>query len=252
MDLTRENYHSLWANKEFMGASQFKSFMDCEARTIAEIEGVWQRTPSTNMLIGSYVDAHFSSEMDLFKAQHPEIFKKNGDLLSPFEKANTIIQRIERDPMMMDYLTGEHQVIKTGFIAGVPFKIMMDVYRPGERIVDQKIMRDFAYIWHEGARRTFVEVWGYDYQAAIYQATEGNLLPFILAAATKESEPDLALLQVPQDVIDDRLDTVKYYAPVYQMIKLGLQDPARCEKCDYCKATRVLTGVIDYRDLEDG
>ena len=251
MQLTRDNYHSIEANAHYMSASQYLAFSKCEANAMASIRGKWTKQVTQSMLIGSYIDAHFSNEMDLFKAQNPQIFKKNGELMAAFEQANVIIQRIEQDTLMMEYLTGEHQVIKIGTIEGVPFKTKMDVYRPGERIVDQKIMRDFAYIWHEGARRTFVEVWGYDYQATIYQATEGNRLPFIMAAATKESEPDIALLQVPQDVIDDRMDMVNHYAPIFQMIKLGLQEPTRCEKCDYCKATRVLRGVIDYRDLED-
>ena len=52
-------------------------------------------------------------------------------------------------------------------------------------------------------KQNFVEAWGYDIQAAIYQAVEGNRLPFFIAAVTKETVPDKALLEIPQEVIDD-------------------------------------------------
>ena len=33
------------------------------------------------------------------------------------------------------------------------------------------------------------------------------------------------------------------------MVKSGEVEPLRCEKCDYCKATKVLTGAISHMDL---
>jgi len=251
MQLTRQNYHSISANMEYIGCSQFKSFMKCEAAALAEVKGDWKQPSTPALLMGSYVDAHFSKEMDIFKAQTPQIFKRNGDLLATYTKANDAIARIESDEQMMHYLSGKKQVIMTGEIVGIKFKIMMDSYLPGETITDLKYMRDFAFTWKEGRRMNFVEFWGYDYQAAIYREIEGNSLPFRIAAATKESTPDIALLDIPHDVMDDRIDMVRAFAPQYQMIKLGLKEPTRCEHCDYCKATRVLTGPVDYRDMED-
>jgi hypothetical protein len=112
-------------------------------------------------------------------------------------------------------------------------------------------MRDFDAIWvaDDGCKKPWIEAWYYDFQAAIYQAVEGNKLPFYIAAATKESEPDIALLEIPQEVLDDRLDMIKSMAPYFQAIKLGLEDPIRCGKCEYCRATKRLTGPIDYREV---
>lgn len=250
MLLTHENYHSLGANKIFMGASQFKTFKDCEARGLAEVNGEYVRPSSVSLLVGSYVDAHFSGTLDLFKAKNPEIFTQKGTLKSEYQQADAIIARIERDPLMMKYLSGEMQKIFTGTIAGVQFKCMVDSYHEGKCIVDLKIMKDFEGVWVDGFKLPFIEAWGYDYQAAIYQAVEKNHLPFIIAAATKEkSATDIELFSIPQEHIDKCLMDVIELVPRFDAIKQGKIAPTRCGKCDYCKETKVLTGALNYQEV---
>ncbi|MDD4095289.1 MAG: PD-(D/E)XK nuclease-like domain-containing protein [Oscillospiraceae bacterium] len=253
MKLNESNYFSLEAEQKYMSSSQYKAFSKCEKAAMAKINGEWFEEPSVAMLVGSYVDAHFSGEMALFKAQNTQIFKRDGDLKSEYLTANQIIQVIEDDPLMMEYLQGEKQRIFTGEIAGVPFKAKFDVYFSGVRIVDMKVMRDFKPVWNDELRvkQNFVDAWGYSLQGAIYQKLEGNKLPFIIAAATKEEYPDKALLAIPQDVIDDRLELVEAYAPRYAAIKAGLEEPTACGKCAYCRSVKKLTEVIDYRDMEE-
>ena len=147
--LTHENYYSIEANMQYMGSTQFSNFMDCQARALATVKGDWKESPTTAMLIGSYVDAHFSGTMGDFKSENPDIFKKNGELLASFQNANIIIERIQSDRAMMKYLSGEMQVIMTGTIGGVPFKIKMDSYKPDQFICDLKVMRDFKPIWKD-------------------------------------------------------------------------------------------------------
>lgn len=252
MILNDLNYFSREAELTYMGSTQFKRFMKCEAATMARINGEWRDEPGVAMLVGSYVDAHFSGTMAQFKANTPQIFKRDGELKSEYLAANQIIQVIEDDPLMMEYLQGDKQTIKTGTIAGVPFKTKFDAYMQGVRIVDQKVMRDFKSVWNEELRvkQNFVEAWGYDIQAAIYQAVEGNRLPFFIAAVTKETVPDKALLEIPQEVIDDRLEMIEAYAPRFAAIKAGLVEPTKCGKCDYCKSVKKLTKVMDYREIE--
>lgn len=249
MILTRENYHSKEANQKYMSASQFKDFMECESYAMAKINGDWVEEPSVPMLVGSYVDAHFSNEMDLFKAKNPEIFKKDGNLKSQFLQANDIIARIERDDMMMRYLSGQTQVIKIGEISGIPFKTRIDSYHPGIAIVDLKIMRDMFPVWKGGERLSFVEAWGYDIQGAIYRESEGNNLPFILAVATKENTCNIALLSVPEERLAYCIEEVRSLAPRYHEIKQGVTEASRCGQCDWCRHTKVLTEVIDYSEV---
>ena len=45
----------------------------------------------------------------------------------------------------------------------------------------------------------FIEFYGYDIQGAIYQAIEGNMLPFVLAVGTKEESPDLEALYIADE-----------------------------------------------------
>lgn len=250
MILTRENYFSPEMQMKYMGSSQYKSFMQCEAMTMAEILGEYEREKTVSLMVGSYVDAHFEKSLDIFKAKNPEIYTQKGELRSEYKHAETIISRLERDEMFQKYMSGEKQVIKTGEIEDVPFKIRIDSYHPGKVIVDLKIMRDFECVWKNGLMLSFVEAWGYDIQGAIYQAVEGNNLPFYIAAGTKEKpEPDLALISIPQDRLDFCLNEVKKNIHRFADIKAGKIEPVRCEHCDYCKRTKVLTEIIPYDQL---
>jgi hypothetical protein len=248
-----ENYFSSHCESYFFGSTSYKRFNSCPAAALAISQGRWVEPTSTAMTIGSYIDASFSGTLDIFRAQHPEILKRDGSLLAVYEQANGIIARIERDPLMMRHLSGEMQRIMTGEIAGVPFKIRIDSYFPGEMIVDLKIMRDMKEIWKDGARKSFVEAWGYDVQMCIYseivRQNTGVSLPVVLAVATKEPEPDIALIGISRDRLDACLEEVIEMAPQFQAIKMGLAEVERCQKCDYCKSTKVLTGVVDYLEV---
>ena len=248
--ITNENYFSPENNMKYMGVSQLKSFMKCEAAAMAELKGEYIRPKTTSLLVGSYVDAHFSGTLDLFKAQNPEIFTKQGTLKSEYRKAEEIINRIERDPLFAELLSGKQQVIKTGELFGVPFKIKIDSYHH-DKIVDLKIMKDFAPIYVEGKGRvSFIEAWGYDIQGAIYRSIEGNNLPFIIAAATKETEPDIGAWEISSAELDAVLEMLEPYIQQAQLVKSGVIEPERCEHCDYCKFTKVLTEIGNAEDLQ--
>lgn len=250
--LTEENYFSPENELRYMGVSQYKAFLRCPAAAMAVINGEYVRPQSAALTLGSYVDAHFSGTMALFKAQNPQIFKKDGSLKSDFEKANEIIAHIEAQPLMQKLLSGEKQVIMTGEIAGVKVKIKIDSLLP-DRIVDLKLMRDFLPIYkEEEGRLPWYEAWGYDIQGAVYREivrqNTGKLLPFTLAAATKEEEPDLDALELPSFLLDYELEQFTVKAPFFDMVKKGIFPAERCEKCAYCRRTKVLTTI---RKIED-
>jgi len=250
MQLDFDNYYTRDMNMAYMSVSQFKAFQACESAALAELTGQYRTEPTGAMLVGSYVDAHFSGEMDTFKTTHPELFKKDGSLKSEFVQADSIIARIERDDMMRTYLAGQHQVVMTGLIADIPFKIRIDSYHADKVIVDLKVMRDFKPIWKHGTRMHWIEAWGYDIQGAVYQAVEGHSLPFIIAAASKEDTTDISLLGISDHHLSDCLHTVKALAPRFDQIKKGLVEPTRCETCAWCRQTKIITSVLDYT-MED-
>lgn len=248
--LTAENYFSKENQMKYFGVSQFKAFMGCEAAALAEITGEHEREETTALLVGSYVDAHFEGTLDIFRAQHPAIFTKGGDLKSEYKQADYIINRLERDEMFMRYMAGEKQVIKTGKLFGVDWKIKIDSYHQNKATVDLKVMKDFEPIWVEGQGKiSFVEAWGYDIQGAVYQAIEGNHLPFFIAGATKQKEPDLAIMSIPQEKLDIALEIVRAHIGRFVEVKNGLVEPVRCEKCDYCKRTKVLQEIVSYEEV---
>ena len=267
--VTAKNYFDPEIEQAYMGASQFKRFMSCEAAALATVRGEFRAAPTGAMLVGSYVDAYFSGEMETFRQEHPEIFKRDGSLKADYARADDIIDRMEGDEPYMLLMSGRKQVVRTGEIAGVPFKIKIDclldeaacreiVRRFPEMaeamgpcagaIVDQKVMRDLADVWSDKWHSyvPFVEAWGYDYQGAIYQAVEGHMLPFLLAVGTKEDPPDLLRVWLRDDALKEKLYEVEDAAPRFQAIKEGREQPRRCEQCAYCRATRRLSRAVSY------
>jgi hypothetical protein len=261
--LTNENYFSPENNWKYCGSSQYKDFFGsmgkhgCEAMAMAKLRGEWMTEKTTALLVGSYVDAHFEGTLDLFRAQNPEIFTKAGTLKAEYRKADEIIQVAEQDEVFMQFMSGEKQIIMTGEIAGVPFKIKIDSYLRAKAIVDGKVMatiRKFEWVKDVG-KVNFVEYWGYDIQGAIYQEIErqnsGERLPFFIAALSKEKVTDKEVIWLPDNMLSDRLKEIESNMPRLKALKAGEVEPMRCENCDYCTSTRKLTGAISIYDLEE-
>lgn len=257
MRLTRSNYFSNEAQRSFWSVSQFKAFDNCEAQGLAEVNGEYEREETDALLVGSYVDAYFSGELDEFFGQYGDtMFKKNGELLAKYSKANDIIDRIEGDKLMMEYLKGQKQVVKTAHLLGVDWKIKIDVLTD-ERIVDLKIVKDFGSVYKDGfGYRPWIEAWGYDIQGAIYQKIEqissgrDEPLPFYIVAATKEKVTDIDIIQIPQHILDAALQIVDAKIDRFDLIKTGELKPKRCGVCSYCKETKVLTEPRVYEIKE--
>lgn len=261
MILTAENYFSQEAEREFLSVSQYKKFAGslgrpgCEAKAMAELNGEWEEAKSTSLMVGSYVDAHFEGTLDLFKAKNPEIFTKQGGLKAEYRRAEEVINRIERDEYFLAHMAGQKQVIMTGEMFGVWWKIKMDSYFPDALIVDLKCMkslREDNYLKDYG-HMEFVRYWGYDIQAAIYQKiveiNTGKRLPFKIAAASKEEYPDIEVIQVDQSLMDAALAEVEKNIPSILALKNGEYEPVRCGTCNYCKHTKVLTQAIWASEL---
>lgn len=253
MSLDNKNYFSSENALKFMSASQFKSFQNCEAQALAELKGEFKRDSEKPLLIGSYVDSWFEGTLDKFKETHPEIFLKSGGLKADYVQADEIIARVQRDEKFMKYMSGQKQVIFTGEISGVQFKGKLDSYHENKCIVDLKVIKDFEPLWKSGHKMSFIEAWGYDIQGAIYQElvyqATGKKLPFFICAVTKEKTPNLEIISIPQERLDECLELVKINAPCYNDIKLGKIRPTKCSKCDYCKFIKKIENIIDYRDL---
>ena len=264
MELTAENYYGKEANKVYMSVSQFKDFagtygkMACEFEAMEKMEGRWSPEQTTPLLVGSYVDSYFEGSLSEFKKKNPDIFTQKGELKASYKKAEEIIARIERDAYFMKFMSGEKQKIMTANIFGCDWKIKIDSYIEGVAIVDLKVMasitdlkwvKDLGYL-------DFVRYWGYDIQGAIYQKVvelnTGKKLPFYIAAVTKQDEPDIRIIQITQNYLDEAMALVGANINRILQVKNGDREPDRCELCDCCRHHRVLKAPISILDLTAG
>lgn len=246
MILTNDNYYSLEANREFMSVSQYKDFQTCEAMAMATLRGEWEKPKTVALLVGSYIDSWFEGTLDEFKQNNPEMYKKNGDLKAEFIQAEEIIDFVKKDPMFMEYMSGEKQVIMTSEVFGTKWKIKIDSYHPGEKIVDLKIMKSMERIYG----KSFAEHWGYDKQMAIYSEVVRRItgldLETFLAVATKQSVPDKDIVHIPRWRRKEVLAEVERDIPRILAVKSGKQAPRRCGVCEYCRATKMIEEPIDF------
>ena len=256
MTLTSSNYYGIEANRDYWSVSQYKAFDRCEAAGLAMVNGQYEREETTALLVGSFVDEFFTGDIDKFVAEHPQILKRDGTLKADYLRAETMIDRVQQSDLMMDYLKGEHQVIMSAELFDVPWKIKIDVHG-GNRIVDLKTVKDFNEVYQIGfGYRSWIEYWGYDIQGAVYQRVEQlysgrtEPLPFYIVAVTKEVVPDIAVIHLPQNILDAALNIVGSKIDKFDLVKHGEIPPERCEKCDWCKRSKVLTAPEEYEIKE--
>lgn len=256
--LCEENYFSSAMEWQYCGSSQFKRFCECPAKAMAMLKGEWVEEKTSSKAIGSYVDAYISNTLEIFKENYPDWFTQKGELksLADIKKAQYIVERIENDELFKKYISGDHQTIMTGEIEGLKFKIKADSFFKDKNVcTDLKVVKDFEFIWNNktGRKENFVEYWHYDWQAAIYseiiRQNTGILPKYFIAAITKEKYSDLVLLNVSEQDLLIQLEIVKSMIPYVKAIKEGKAEATRCEHCDYCKSTKKLTQIINYRDL---
>lgn len=227
-------------------------------------------------------------ELEKFKAEHPEIVNsrsKTGELKAEYKHADYVVERVKSD-RLLSLLTGQaeetrdhvqKQVILVGKIGGVKFRgkadFLLDAYAcklimaefpetaealggpfTEGAIVDLKSAKDFASVWSEaeGRRVNWADAYGYPFQGGIYvelyRQMTGKSLPFILAAVTKEKEPDIKAAYIAHNELAAALRIVEVNAPVYQRVKRGKVAPIRCESCEWCRRTKKLTNIINYKE----
>lgn len=252
MKLTEANYHSLDANKEYWSVSQFKEFRECSEAAKARLLGLYQPPETDALLMGSFIDAHFSGTLGQFQEEHPELYKKDGTLKAQYRKAMQAAERVEAEPMLTEYLGGDSQAIMTGEICGLPWKVKIDSLHP-DKIVDLKYMKDLGTVYKNGERQPFVQAYGYDLQGFIYQEivrqNTGKKLPFYLAVVTKEDPPDVALIHVGDKFLNVNKGMVEHYLPEFNRIKTGEEPPEACGSCPWCRQSKTIEKPMEYEEL---
>ena len=262
--LTDENYYSLEADRIWCSASQYldiigrPSIPGCEARAMAKLNGEYKEETTKAMLIGSILDCLWEldelpieEKIQIIADKFPECISSRGatkgELKNEYKQAIQLYQRTLMDDLFCKFMSGQKQVIMTGEIEGLPFKIKMDSYIPDVAIVDLKTTQDASrnhrkYIADSGNWETFYRSFSYDVQLAIYREivrqNTGKTLRCYLAVIDKKDHPLPQIIEMTPQMLDDALASVKAHIPTVKMLKSGeVKNYCRCEECDYCRDT---------------
>lgn len=258
--LNQNNYYSQEANLEYMSVSQFKSFTECEARTLAELKGEYSRPHSNALTVGSYVHAAFESD-DIFnqfvEENKPVIINTRGNKYADFIQADRMIETIKNDRFSMFALEGEKEVIYTGELFGADWKIKVDsINHQRKTFSDIKTTQELRKrYWSDKYSKyvSFVESYDYVLQMAIYREiifknTGDYYSPYIIAV-TKQDPPDKAVLHFDENRFEFELEYVETYLYRYTQVKKGELSTSGCDKCDYCRATKQLKNTFEIEFL---
>ncbi len=261
--LTHQNYHSVEMNRKYMGVSQFKGFLPrfggCEAMAVARLKGEYTDPPNDAFLLGGYVHAWNSGNLQNYMADNPELFKQDGTLYAKFAIADDIINTLREDPLIEKARQGEKEVIMTGELFDMPWKIMLDIYTPALKVfTDLKTCREIGQtFWNAELKEriNFILHWGYDWQMAAYAEIErqfrggiGYFQPHIIAVS-KEDPPDKEIIHFGTEFIPQALAEMELYAERIKRLWRGEVEPIGCGKCGYCRAKKRLTGTVYYLDI---
>lgn len=261
------DYYSSEANLKYMSCSQVKQFIGvpgipkCEAKAVAELYDEYQKPESDALTFGSYIDVQLTgtvAEQNQFMEDHPEMFSSRGatkgQLKNTYQRANDMIARVRQDADMggvfLKYLDGKKQEVLTGNINGFEFKARLDVLGDGW-IADLKTCESITKKYFADGWWNFIDYWGYPLQGAIYQElvyqNTGKRLPFYIAAISKEVSPDIGIFRIPQENLDIALESLNHETlERINALKYRDIEPERCEHCDYCRSTKIVTKPINY------
>ena len=268
MILNHENYHSKEANLEYMGTSQYKSWLKCEADTMHWLTTGTQEDTDA-LMVGKYVHkwSEGPDEFETFKADNSGyIYNKKHEPYAPFKKADEMIACLESDPKVKFYLTGAKETILTANLFGIPWKIMIDVDNdPLDYLLDLKTTKsisDWGWVWSEAEGRntkvSFIEEWQYPIQVAVYSEVERiargreKHKDFYLIAVSKEKNSDHDIFEMTDPVrTEAELLKIKENMPRILQVKAGKVEPIRCGHCDYCRSTKKVDKIIHYTELKE-
>lgn len=267
LQLTKENYYSVEANRQYMSVSQFKGFLPsyggCEAQSMAKLAGEWEDPQKGAFDEGHFLHAWNEGTLAEFKANHPEIYSSQGptkgQLKANFKHLNKLIEVLQNDPMVMNVLAGQKEVIMTTTIFGIPWKVMLDSYQPEVGVfADLKGLKSIDGKWwnkEAQAYENFIEHYGYDVQMAVYAEVEKRatandqwLLPHMVIV-TKESVPDHEIIYFDYNDISRGLNIVANNIERVKAVKSGTAEPVRCERCEYCKSTKKISRIKQASEL---
>lgn len=250
-----KTYHSLENKRTHFSASQWRSWMECEARTLAYIKGEWVQPKTEALLVGSYVDRALTApdELDAWiQENRDEVFDAKGKKYAAFNNADRMIERVKADEFwqqlakvgkFQDVIEGEIGVTKWAYMADVLIDApsnatLLDLKTTAD--FDDDYMRDESGKWTKGH---WIDAAGYWRQLAIgrhlFKQRYGVVPLCGIVAAKKPSSKDKPI-GLGMWVMDNELrlmgeiSRIEELLPRVVAVKGGEFPPTKCGKCDYC------------------
>ncbi|MCI1921948.1 MAG: PD-(D/E)XK nuclease-like domain-containing protein [Liquorilactobacillus nagelii] len=269
--LTQSNYYTHETDWQYMSFSLYKDFKKCEAAALAKLKEDWKPTSNpVPLLVGNYTHSYFES-----KESHEKFISENesamlsnrgkskGQLKAPFKVADSMIKAFKDDYFFRQaYLPGEKEKIVTGEINGVVWKGKIDSLNlDAGYFCDLKTVDDInKKHWNTdlGRYTNFIFDRGYHLQMAIYkelikQAFGVECEPLIFAVSKQDPPAKLAIdftdvdsLNYMEFALRDVEDSQQHVLDVMH----GEIKPKRCERCEYCRQTAMLSGFTHASEIE--
>lgn len=255
--LNRDTYHTPAASRAWVGIHQFQDWIECPARTAAELspglsiemeaafrEYKWEKAC---FLVGQYIHTAMGEPEALpaFVEYHrADIYQKNGKPYAEFAHADKLVSRAHREPDVQALLAvGKPEIIMVGQIAGLPWKIAVDWLAPG-LFADWKSASSFDDGWAEIDGRNVKVPWYYDYwpQMATYREiirqNTGESLPAYIVGLRKPTPSYPPAVQAVCFDDDARLASalakVEGWVPQVARWRSGEDACTPCGKCWWC------------------
>lgn len=257
-------YYGREAGMRWLSVSQYKSFLSCEAKALAQLKGEWKEVDTDAFLLGNYVHSAFESD-----EAHEKFLETNKDklyssrkpygLLRKFKIGDQMIERLKEKDFVRMLWQGEHEVPVTGDLYGYGWKGKIDLLNVDQGyFIDLKTTADaHKRIWDNDNRQwqDFVHAYGYDLQLAVYekllQQKYGKSFTGYIIAVSKEGNPEVIPITVSESDKAEALQRMSTKIDRVMAVKNGEVEPIRCERCEYCKPTSQPDHFVNANDLID-
>lgn len=255
MTLTQSNYYSNDANWQYRSKSQYWSFLQCEARALAELKGEYQPNRSlTPLLFGNYLHSYFESKQahqDFLDEHEKELYKYGNPekgMKKDYKLADKCIKTLSEDEAFKQLYQGDKEVIVKGNIDGINWMGKIDCLDlKHKRFYDLKTVDDIHKgHWNSALHRKtdFVVDRGYDVQMAIYKELIKQTFgvecdPYIIAVS-KQDIPDKAIIKFEDNDLREALNDVRMKQEHINKVINGEVAPKGCGQCEYCRMHKQL------------
>jgi len=166
-NLNKGNYYENEANWQFMSVSQFKSFQQCEARTMAELKKDWEKEmDNIALLVGNFVHSYFESE-----DEHESFKQENAS--SMFKEPTVAEIKAKLDHAEIDY---KKSIKKDDLISiaeenkiSIPTGDLLSKFAIGNQMIE-RVEKDplFNHLWQGESEVIIVEeMFGVTWKARI-------------------------------------------------------------------------------------